>query len=96
MPFVGVTVTLDIRYSHVMKRQYLNVLYSPTAAYKGHTEGLCGFMDNNKTNDFMGPDGTLHNDAVQFGDSCKALCLFFFLLCYQVCYVVTSRYPIVL
>ncbi|KAL9982165.1 hypothetical protein ACROYT_G010976 [Oculina patagonica] len=65
----GVTVTLDVRHSHVMKRQYLNVLYSPTAAYKGHTEGLCGFMDNNKTNDFMGPDGTLYSDAVQFAES---------------------------
>lgn len=54
-----------------MKRQYLNVLYSPTAAYKGYTEGLCGFMDNNATNDFAGPDGTVYKDAVQFAESCK-------------------------
>ena len=54
-----------------MKRQYLNILYSPTAAYKGHTEGLCGFMDNNATNDFMGTDGTLYDDTVQFAESCK-------------------------
>jgi len=53
----------------VMKRQYLNVLYSPTAAYKGHTEGLCGFMDNNATNDFMGPERILYKDAVQFAES---------------------------
>ena len=54
-----------------MRRQYLNVLYSPTAAYKGYTEGLCGFMDNNATNDFAGPDGTVYNDAAQFAESCK-------------------------
>ena len=62
-----------------MKRQYLNVLYSPTTAYKGYTEGLCGFMDNNATNDFAGPDGTVYKDAVQFAESCKIACskLFF-------------------
>ena len=54
-----------------MRRQYLNVLYSPTAAYKGYTEGLCGFMDNNAANDFAGPDGTVYNDAAQFAESCK-------------------------
>ena len=73
LSLIGVTVTIDVRHSSVMKRQYLNVLYSPTAAYKGHTEGLCGFMDNNATNDFMGPDGILYNDAVQFAESCKQL-----------------------
>ena len=67
----GVTVTIDVRHSRVMKRQYLNILYSPTAAYKGHTEGLCGFMDNNATNDFMGTDGNLYDDAIQFAESCK-------------------------
>ena len=67
----GVTVTIDVRHSRVMKRQYLNILYSPTAAYKGHTEGLCGSMDNNATNDFMGTDGTLYDNAVQFAESCK-------------------------
>ena len=74
MTLIGVTVTIDVRHSRVMKRQYLNVLYSPTAAYKGHTEGLCGFMDNNAANDFMGPDGTLYKDAVQFAESCKQSC----------------------
>ena len=65
------TVTIDVKHSRVMKRQYLNVLYSPTAAYKGETEGLCGFMDNNATNDFMGPDRNLYESAVQFAESCK-------------------------
>jgi len=56
-----------------MKRQYLNVLYSPTAAFKGRTQGLCGFMDNNATNDFMGPDETVYEEPVQFAESCKQL-----------------------
>ena len=62
-----------------MRRQYLNVLYSPTAAYKGQTEGLCGFMDNNETNDFAGPDGTVYKDAVQFAESCKISCKLLFM-----------------
>ena len=53
-----------------MGRQYLNVLYAPTVAYKGHTEGLCGFMDNNATNDFMGPNGEAYEREVQFAESC--------------------------
>jgi len=68
--FLGVTVTIDVKHSRAMGRQYLNVLYAPTVAYKGHTEGLCGFMDNNATNDFMGPDGEPYEGAVQFAESC--------------------------
>ena len=72
---VGVTVTIDVKDSRVMRRQYLNVVYSPTAAYKSHTEGLCGFMDNNVTNDFLGSDGTIFEDAIQFAESCKQVLL---------------------
>ena len=68
--FLGVTVTIDVKHSRTMGRQYLNVLYAPTVAYKGHTEGLCGFMDNNATNDFMGPNGEAYERAVQFAESC--------------------------
>ena len=68
--FLGVTVTIDVKHSRTMGRQYLNVLYAPTVAYKGHTEGLCGFMDNNATNDFMGPNGEAYEREVQFAESC--------------------------
>ena len=67
----GLTLTIDIRHSHVMGRQYLNVLFTPTVAFKGHTEGLCGVMDNDPSNDLRGPDGGQYNDPVQFADSCK-------------------------
>ena len=54
-----------------MGRQYLNVLFTPTVAFKGHTEGLCGVMDNEPSNDLKGPDGEHYNDPIQFADSCK-------------------------
>ena len=54
-----------------MGRQYLNVLFTPTVAFKGQTEGLCGVMDNEPSNDLKGPDGEQYNDPIQFADSCK-------------------------
>jgi len=54
-----------------MGRQYLNVLFTPTVAFKGHTKGLCGVMDNDLSNDLKGPDGEQYNDPIQFADSCE-------------------------
>ncbi|KAL9960883.1 hypothetical protein ACROYT_G034389 [Oculina patagonica] len=65
----GLTITTDVRHSHVMGRQYLNVLFTPTAAFKGHTEGLCGVMDNDPSNDLKGPNGQQYNDPIPFADS---------------------------
>lgn len=53
-----------------MGRQYLNLLFTPTVALKGHTEGLCGVMDNDPSNDLKGPDGEQYIDPIQFADSC--------------------------
>lgn len=69
--FLGLTVTTDVRHSQVMGRQYLNVLFTPTAAFKGHTKGLCGVMDDDPSNDLRGPNGEQYKDPIQFGDSCK-------------------------
>ena len=68
--FSGLTLTFDVRHSHVMGRQYLNALFTPTVAFKGHTEGLCGVMDNDPSNDLKGPRGEQYNDPIQFADSC--------------------------
>ena len=68
---IGLTITADVRHSHVMGRQYLNVLFTPTAAFKGHTAGLCGVMDNDPSNDLKGPDDEQYKDPIQFADSCK-------------------------
>jgi len=54
-----------------MGRQYLNVLFTPTIAFKGHTEGLCGVMDNDPSNDLRGPSGEQYSDPIKFADSCK-------------------------
>ena len=37
--FLGLLLTADVRHSHVLGRQYLNVLFTPTVAFKGHTKG---------------------------------------------------------
>ena len=78
----GVTVSIETAYSPVMKRQYLNVNFIPTAAFTKTTEGLCGFMDDDETNDLVGPNGQQFNDLVgqngqhfndplQFAESCE-------------------------
>ncbi|XP_078691930.1 uncharacterized protein LOC144922161 [Branchiostoma floridae x Branchiostoma belcheri] len=67
----GASVTFDIRLSPSMGRQYLNIIFSPTAAFKEKTQGLCGYMDGVKDNDFRGPDGTLHRDAASFAESLR-------------------------
>jgi hypothetical protein len=36
-----------------------------------NTEGLCGFMDDDDTNDLTGPNGEQYNDTIQFAESCK-------------------------
>ena len=71
--FSGADVTVDVRYSPVMKRQYMNVLFKPTAEFKFNTSGLCGYMDNNIANDLMGPNGEIYMDTDEFALSCKIL-----------------------
>ena len=69
--FSGSTLTLDVRYSPTMQRQYMNIMFTPTAVFLGNTEGLCGKMDDNQTNDLTGPDGRLYNDPTAFTESCN-------------------------
>ncbi len=54
-----------------MSRHYLNVNFIPTAMFARNTEGLCGFMDDDDTNDLTGPNGEQCNDTIQFVESCK-------------------------
>jgi hypothetical protein len=55
-----------------MSRQYLNVNFIPTAMFSKNTEGLCGFMDDDDTNDLIGPNGEQYNnDTIQFAESCE-------------------------
>ncbi|CAH1233820.1 TNC [Branchiostoma lanceolatum] len=69
----GASVAFDIRFSPKMGRQYLNVIFSPTACFKGKTRGMCGYMDDDEDNDFTGPDGTLHWDATSFAESWRVI-----------------------
>ncbi|CAH1252389.1 TNC [Branchiostoma lanceolatum] len=65
----GATVSFDIRYSPKMGRQFVNILFSPTATFRGNTEGLCGLMDDDDANDFTGPDGALYDDPSVFAET---------------------------
>ncbi|XP_028400062.1 uncharacterized protein LOC114523364 isoform X2 [Dendronephthya gigantea] len=67
----GVTVSVEAEYSPVMSRHYLNVNFIPNADFTKATEGLCGFMDDDETNDLIGSNGEqyTYNDTVQFADS---------------------------
>ena len=64
------TVTVEVAYSPVMKRQYLNIQFAPTVVFMQKTEGLCGFMDDDDTNDLVGPNGEQYNDTFVFAESC--------------------------
>lgn len=69
----GVSLTIDVRYSPGMQRQFINILFSPTASFKRTTEGLCGYMDGDKSNDLVGSNGVLYQVAniLDFAKSCK-------------------------
>eukprot|EP00118_Oscarella_pearsei_P018941 m.198025 g.198025 ORF g.198025 m.198025 type:complete len:2548 (+) comp39552_c0_seq11:586-8229(+) len=58
--FNGASFSVNIRYSSVMNRQFINILFAPTASFKQTTQGLCGLMDGNITNDLVGSDGFLY------------------------------------
>ena len=66
----GVVYSANVRYSPTLMRQYLDTEFEPTAAYIKETEGLCGFMDDNKENDLVGPFGETYNDTADFVESC--------------------------
>ena len=73
--FSGVDVSVDVRYSPIMRRQFMNILFKPTAAFKSNTSGLCGFMDGDITNDLVGPDGKIYTNADEFALSCMSYLL---------------------
>jgi len=64
-------VTVATSYSAKMKRLFLNVGFTPTAEFFEKTAGLCGYMDDDDTNDLTGPDGTLYNSTDTFVESCE-------------------------
>ena len=70
----GVSLSIDVRYSAAMKRQFVNILFAPVASFKRSTEGLCGLMDGNVTNDLVGSDSVSYARAqvLDFAKSCKA------------------------
>ena len=90
----GVSLSVDVRYSGTMERQFINILFAPVASFKGSTEGLCGLMDGNVTNDLVGSDGVTYVPAkvLDFAKSCNVQCsvlgLSNFVVCRENCQVV--------
>ena len=70
--FNDVYLSVEVRYSPGMQRQFINILFSPIASFKGKTEGLCGYMDGDMTNDLLGADGVTYsgNHTVTFAKTC--------------------------
>lgn len=66
-------MSVDVAYSPKMSRQYINIQFTPTAAFLRETEGICGFMDDDSSNDLIGPNGEIYRDPVKFTESCKFL-----------------------
>ncbi len=64
-------MSVEAEYSPVMSRHYLNVNFISIDMFATKSEGLCGFMDDDDSNDFTGPNGEQYNDAIQFVESCK-------------------------
>eukprot|EP00118_Oscarella_pearsei_P003217 m.13434 g.13434 ORF g.13434 m.13434 type:complete len:5185 (+) comp24805_c0_seq1:361-15915(+) len=64
----GVSLSVDVRYSAVMQRQFINILFAPVASFKRKTEGLCGLMDGDTSNDLVGSDGLTYvtNKVIDF------------------------------
>jgi hypothetical protein len=53
----------------MLNRQYLNTEFGPTIAFLKQTEGLCGFMDDDSSNDLTGPNSQSFTDTDDFAES---------------------------
>ena len=74
----GTSITVDVRYSTGLLKSggyYINIRMALTADYKGNTYGLCGFMDDDTSNDFQHRDGKFikpeETNITAFAESCK-------------------------
>ena len=96
-------MSINVGYSPKMARQYINVQFAPTALFVRKTEGICGFMDDDSSNDLIGPNGEAYKDPIIFTDSCKYIKLFYTLtscccmlwqLCLIIKYFIVDKYPL--
>ena len=67
----GATYTVDVRYSNMLERQYIDTEIGLVASFLRQTEGLCGYMDNNVENDLVTPDGRQLTNTTTFAESCE-------------------------
>ena len=72
----GASFTVEVLYSKMVGRQYIDTEFNPVDAFLGNTEGLCGLLDSNRNNDLMGPSGELFDNATAFAESCAPILLY--------------------
>lgn len=78
----GATYSVDVRYSAVVRRQYINTEFRPVVSFFKQTEGLCGFMDDNTETDLVTSTGHFSSSTTSFVESCKTA-PFCFLFCFE-------------
>ncbi|CAD5126280.1 DgyrCDS14436, partial [Dimorphilus gyrociliatus] len=65
----GESLLVAASFSPKMKRQYLSVTVGPIVKLFNRTSGLCGFMNDDPSDDLMGPDGTNYTSFIEFTES---------------------------
>ena len=83
----GATYTVDVRYSTMLGRQYIDTELGLVASFIRQTEGLCGYMDNNMDNDLVSPDRMQLVNTTDFTETCESLAHFQELLAYLQCFL---------
>ncbi|XP_033126265.1 teneurin-3-like [Anneissia japonica] len=69
----GVSVGIEVQFSKKIGRLYFNTILAPTISFVDETDGLCGFMNDDPDNDFVGLDGVLyhHDNVTDFVETWK-------------------------
>ena len=69
----GATCKVYVRYIEKTGHQYMETAMAPSVQFVETTAGLCGNMDGNPSNDFIGPDGATFQDEHDFVESCESI-----------------------
>lgn len=65
----GAALSLISSFSSKMERQYLSLIITPVNEMLNETSGICGFFNDNDSDDFIGPDGKFYSSPVDFVES---------------------------
>lgn len=63
------SITVHVSYSQKMRRQFLGISTTATNVMFYQTKGLCGFFNNDDSDDFTGPNGEIFSSHIDFVES---------------------------